>query len=229
MRRARHLHQKVERRKAILATALELLQELPYPHITMSLVAERADLVKGTLYLYFSTKEELFLELLRGQFHGWFWDLEAGLENLPRRGRLEAAARLFADAAASRPAFLQLLGVLHGLLEQNLPEASALSFQREWADRSLSVGRHLERELPFLAPGRGLPLLMQAHALIIGLQAMTGPSVLARPLLEPPGSPPGMQDFRQAFLQGIRACLAGHKAEHRRPAPPAPWAPILQP
>jgi AcrR family transcriptional regulator len=63
MKRARQEHQKLERREAILAAGLALLDELPFQEITMTRIAGRAGVVKGTLYLYFATREELFLEL----------------------------------------------------------------------------------------------------------------------------------------------------------------------
>ena len=216
MKRARHIHQKVERRKNILATALGLLEELPFQDITMTQVAERTGLVKGTLYLYFATKEELFLELLRDQFHGWFWDLEAGLESLPRRGRLEAAARLLADTTAARHTFRRLLGILHGVLEQNLPEESALAFRRELLARSLAMGALLERHLAFLAPGQGFRLLLQSQALTIGLQAMTEPSDTLRQVLDHPDLAPLKLDFGQAFLEGILDSMIGLKTENKR-------------
>jgi TetR/AcrR family transcriptional regulator len=214
MQRARQTHQKRERREAILAMALDTLRETPYWDITMSRVAERAGLVKGTLYLYFATKEELFLEVLREQFHGWFWDLETGLATLPRRGRVDALARLITAVTVARPEFRLLLGVLHGILEQNLPEETALSFKREWLARTIAMGALLERPLPFLTEGQGVHLLFQLYALIIGLQCLTEPAVLVRKLLEQPELAPFRLDFGQECLRGTRALMAGLKAEN---------------
>ena len=214
MQRARQTHQKQERREAILAMALATLRDTPYQDITMTKVAERASLVKGTLYLYFATKQELFLEVLLDQLHGWFWDLETGLATLPRRGRLEATACLIAHTSAARPAFRQLLAVLHGDLETNLPEATALSFKREWLARTVSMGALLERTLPFLAAGQGVHLLLQLYALIIGVQCLTEPSAVVRKLLDRPELAPFRLDFSMECRRGARALLAGLKAEN---------------
>lgn len=170
MKRARQEHQKLERREAILVAGLALLGERPFQQISMSLVAERTGLVKGTLYLYFATKEELFLELFRDQLHAWFWDLEAGLEGLSRASRLEGLARLIADAAERRPAFLRLLAVLHSHLADNLPAATAQAFRRELHARAAAMGVLLERALPFLHPGQGSTLVFQILALMAGAQ-----------------------------------------------------------
>ena len=215
MKRARQPHQKQERRQAILAMALGTLQDTPFQDITMTQVAERAGLVKGTLYLYFATKEELFLDVLRDQFHGWCWDLESGLEDLPRTGRLEATARLITDTTTSRPSFRVLIGVLHSSLEHNLPEETALAFKREWQSRTAAMGALLERTLPFLAEGQGDRLLLQIHALAIGLQSMAEPTVRVGKSPEHPDPAPSRLDFAQEYLRGIRALLTGIKAENR--------------
>jgi TetR/AcrR family transcriptional regulator len=205
MQRARQAHQKQERREAILAIALSALEDTPFRKITMTQVAERAGLVKGTLYLYFATKEELFLEVLREQIHGWFWDLEAGLDFLPRRGRLEAAAHLIAVTTASRPAFRRLLGIL----EQDLPEETVLAFRRERQSRVVSMGAVLERTLPFLTVGQGTRLLLQVQAFIIGLQSMVEPPTLMGAISEHANRPPFPLDFSQELRRGVRALLVG--------------------
>ena len=215
MKRARQAHQKLERREAILAVALSTLADTPFQTITMTQLAERSGLVKGTLYRYFATKEELFLEVLRDQFHGWFWDLETGLDSLPHRGRLQAAACLIADTTASRPSFRLLLGVLHGILEHNLPEQTALAFKCESLSRTAAMGALLERSLPFLAEGQGVPLLLQIYALTIGLQSMAEPTTMVRKILERPDLAPFRLDFSQECLRGVRALMVGLKAENR--------------
>jgi AcrR family transcriptional regulator len=216
MQRARQGHQKRERRATILAAALATLEETPYQDLTMTQVAARAGLVKGTLYLYFATKEELFLELLRGQLHGWLWDLEAGLELLPRRGRLEATARLVAETALARPLLRTLLGVLPGTLERNLSAQTLQAFQREWTSRAAAMGSLLESTLPFLVQGEGVRLLHRICAHIIGLQALTDPGRLA------PAAGVLQLDFQPELLLGVRALLRELKAQARPLARSAP-------
>jgi TetR/AcrR family transcriptional regulator len=215
MQRARQIHQKLERRQAILAMAFSTLEDTPFQDITMTQIATRAGLVKGTLYLYFATKEELFLEVLRDELHGWCWDLEAGLEVLPRRARLEATTRLLVATTTARPCFRRLLGQLHGILEHNLPAATALAFRREWLARSAAMGGLLERALDFLDEGQGLPLLLQVYALTIGLQAMAEPAAMTRKLLELPDLAPFRLAFPQAFQQGVHALLTEFKHRNR--------------
>jgi AcrR family transcriptional regulator len=216
MQRARQSHQKQERRAAILSKALGLIAGTPLQDITMAQVAAEVGLVKGTLYLYFATREELFLEVLRDQYHGWFWDLEAGLEVLPRKGRLKAAACLLTETTATRTAFRILLAALHDTLERNLQESTALAFRRELKSRSIAMGILLERSLSFLEKGQGVPLLLHIQALIIGWQALAQPGQ-REPLL--PGADDQTNlalDFRAALRGGIEALLTGFRDINRR-------------
>ena len=56
----------------ILDAALPLLEDAELEAVVMDEVARKAGVAKGTLYLYFRTKEELFLGLLERAFEAWF-------------------------------------------------------------------------------------------------------------------------------------------------------------
>ncbi len=52
--------QKLKRRDSILASAKQLMEEEKYNEINMNQIAKKAGVAKGTVYLYFQTKQELF-------------------------------------------------------------------------------------------------------------------------------------------------------------------------
>jgi TetR/AcrR family transcriptional regulator len=81
-----HVQAKRERRKEarpgeLLAAALELFVEKGYAATRSEEVARRAGVSKGTLFLYFSSKEELFKAVVResiaGRFPEWNAEFEA--------------------------------------------------------------------------------------------------------------------------------------------------------
>ena len=69
--RARSDDAKQARRQFILATADQLLRREGFDAFTMNKLAVAADLAKGTLYLYFETREELVLALYTDLHDGW--------------------------------------------------------------------------------------------------------------------------------------------------------------
>ncbi|MHB8384514.1 MAG: TetR/AcrR family transcriptional regulator [Candidatus Binataceae bacterium] len=54
----------LSKRERILARGLQLFAYEPYQAVTMDRVADAAGVAKGTLYLYFQSKEDLYLEIL---------------------------------------------------------------------------------------------------------------------------------------------------------------------
>ena len=60
-----HPHdEQAAKRERILAAALKLFAHEPYQAVTMDRVAEAAGVAKGTLYLYFPSKDALYLGVL---------------------------------------------------------------------------------------------------------------------------------------------------------------------
>ncbi len=61
---AHRVRRRQRRRKEILEAAYHIFREVGYAAATMDLIAERADVAKGTIYLYFRSKEDLYFSLL---------------------------------------------------------------------------------------------------------------------------------------------------------------------
>ena len=206
--RATREPEKQYRRSVILDTAAQLLDEHPYPAITMAEVAERAGLAKGTVYLYFPTKEALFLAVQARMLAEWFADLDAALEQLGPASAA-AVAETVCRSLAPRPHLTRLLAILHSVLEQNIDYETARGFKRMLLTHMARTGAFLERCLPFLRPGEGARVLLRAHALVIGLQHVSDPPPLVRQVLERPELQVFHIDFARELSATLRALLRG--------------------
>jgi AcrR family transcriptional regulator len=205
--RAVRQEQKIERRQAILAAARVLFERTPYPDISMQQVAGHAALAKGTLYLYFKTKEELFLALLEQELAGWFDEMDAWLSGLNDDGqtctRQDFVARL-AGSLAGREIAIRLIVISQAILERNIAYATALSYKQLLHDRMQHTGAKLEACLPFLSSGLGARLILWIYLLIIGVQSAAEPAPLLRQALEEPG----LQALRVDFQTEIQRILS---------------------
>lgn len=106
MRRARTAEAKEKRRRALLAAALDEFVERGFTAARMDDIAARAGLSKGTLYLYFDSKEAIFAGLV---------DSVA----LPNVAQMEA---FLAEAPSAQTALRRLMGFLPHLIgETDLP------------------------------------------------------------------------------------------------------------
>lgn len=188
--RARRDEDKAARRRAILAVAARLLGRQQYHRITMAEVARRCSLAKGTLYLYFRSKEELFLATLEDELAQWFDALTAELHRIvPGPDAPERFAAAVTRTLVERETFADLLSLLHTVLEQNIDEDSALAFKQMLLHKIQQGAQVVERAVPELPEGSGGRVLLRLHALLVGLRQMADPApvvaqVLARPEME---------------------------------------------
>lgn len=180
--RARKEEEKQARRDAILEVASKLLAREQFATITMAAMARRCGLAKGTLYLYFKSKEELFLAALERELAAWFDELalevmQTAAWDAQRFG--EAVAR----SLGKREPLADLLTILHTVLERNIEVATAIAFKQMLRDKVVAGGQVVEQALSGLHPGDGARLLLRVHALIVGLRQMSDPSPLVDQVL----------------------------------------------
>jgi AcrR family transcriptional regulator len=210
-RRAVKEEQKLERRHALLAIAWDLFQTTPYQAITINEIAERAGLAKGTVYLYFKTKEELFLSLQEQQFEAWFAEVDARLSApaAPDADPIPAVVAILCETLKQRPGLTRLLAIVHSVLEQNIDFETALRFKRMLSVHVLRTGSLLEARLGFLQPGQGAQLLQRIYALAIGLQHLADPAPIVQRVLNEHEMQMFLVDFSNEFSAVLQALFYG--------------------
>lgn len=210
MRRAIRDDQKEVRRQAILDVAWTLYQAQPYEAINMQEVATHSGLAKGTLYLYFQTKEELFLAVLEQQFDKWMEELIGLLAHLPQPSLPEVVVQTFSHSLNEHPALLRLLAMSHSILEQNVSIEGVMNFKANTYTRLDKIGSYLERLLPQLKTGEGALFLLYGNALIVGLYGMANPMPkVAEALATTPALNRFQLDFTYHFQSSMLALLRG--------------------
>jgi AcrR family transcriptional regulator len=204
--RARNPERKEERRQLLLAAARRLSAARPLQEIAIAEVAAEAGLAKGTVYLYFATKEELFLALTEDELWSWFAEVDARLESLRACTPRHLAYQLV-GALAARPMLPRLLSWLHNV-EHNLDESSARRYKQTLLERVALTGARLETLLS-LSVGEGARALLTLNALGVGLAQMAMPSPLIARLLEEPQLAALRVDFVPALEHAFGDLLVG--------------------
>ncbi|WP_404426289.1 TetR family transcriptional regulator [Thalassospira australica] len=174
--RARSHEQKLKRRNDILVAAEELYLEGDGQLPSAAEVAKKASLAKGTLYLYFSSKESLFLEVLRGFLKGWFENnLEVIEQEALRRPEDRDSARVaqqFVQYLVKRKQFLHLASLSQGVLEQGTDDEAVLSHRRFVSSMVKRTADALS-ELYDITPEDANKLMRTSYALVIGMWQMS--------------------------------------------------------
>ena len=161
---------KEARRRAILDAAERLFSE-SQALANVADVADAAGLAKGTVYLYFQTKEEIYLALhARGVGH-FFNALIARLDD----GMPFCFDEMYALTQLhllDSPTYMPLSTSCMGFAPNAVPLEAAMQFQTQMTSWMVSAGTGIERHFTNLAPGEGVRLLKHSYALMIGLYSL---------------------------------------------------------
>jgi AcrR family transcriptional regulator len=101
-----------EKRQKILAAAAELFATQPFHKVLLSDVAEAAGVGKGTLYVYFKSKEDLYFSLFSQGFSKLLASVRQRIAAEPNDAmtRLECVIGEYVSFAVQNPQLFELLG-----------------------------------------------------------------------------------------------------------------------
>ncbi|MFC3701479.1 TetR family transcriptional regulator [Reinekea marina] len=176
MKRARAPEQKAQRRATILHAA-EVCYHLNAPNLpSVADVAAQAGVSKGTVYLYFHTKEEIFLALYSFHLNAIFKDIQqVDVSENPTLALTDALLQY----VTLHPIFMPLAGMLHSVLESNLSLDVLLNFKLQLSQGLTHTATKLDHKLNSDA-GFSERALLHSYAALTGLwQLLQWPSALA--------------------------------------------------
>jgi AcrR family transcriptional regulator len=218
--RATREEDKFERRREILDAAERLFRERPEGLASMDELAEAAGVAKGTLYLYFPSKEEVLIGLHERNMAGFFAKLQAAL-GAPRFD-LEAFLALGRKEFVEQPARLALASYVVGLTERNVPPETALRVKMALGGHLLAAGEALDRVFG-LPEGEGVRLLNASYAIMLGMWQLKGcmGGERYKALLEPKLARAFINEYPAETNAAVRTLWQGaidKAASRRRPA-----------
>lgn len=207
--RARRPEDKQERRDAILKAARQLFTRSSHLETTVAEVAQRAGVAKGTVFLYFSTREALELAVLREEMADFFQEIDRELDESGRWTNARVTA-IVTKAVAERRLLVRLLCRLETTLEHNIPDELREEFRKFLIEHVVATGIRLERRLPALArDGGGVRLIVHVRALIVGLWMMAEAGPVVAKALEQPGMSALRVNFDREFEYCVTTLLKG--------------------
>lgn len=215
--RARKPEDKSARRELILKQCFELFQRQELDSISMQALAQKSGLAKGTLYLYFQTKEEIFLECTRLSFQSWIERLEKKLQESNRRYSASQLSELLIETLKSESELARFLSHLHLILEKNISEKAASDFKLGLKAQLLQLSQLIENRTSALTNlDLAFSFLMKAYSLLVGLYQVCNPHPRIQKVLENPELSIFRMDFYQQLQEGLLFLLLGiEKTENK--------------
>jgi AcrR family transcriptional regulator len=174
------------RRRDILRAARQLLGEVGYAELSMRALARRARISAGTLYLYFSTKEEIFLNIYSERME------ELRLEAKTIAAEVETLDQLIRRFAEGYRRFYGELGrylnPVAMMADQDAVARLPMDLVERLRSQVLSIFLEIAQRMDELAKREGLELIDPPRAVpfmwmtLAGLaDSFTGPRAGAQP------------------------------------------------
>jgi AcrR family transcriptional regulator len=121
----RRAREKAQRRREILDAARQEFFERGFHRPTVDDVAARAEVSKGTIYLYFGSKEEILAHLLLEGLNELLQEMKATEDpavSAPPEAALRALAAAYLDFCQSNPSYFRLIMAFdRGRFEEQIP------------------------------------------------------------------------------------------------------------
>ena len=168
---------KIAKKAHIINVAARLLEKKDPRNFTMDEVSELAKVAKGTLYLYFKTKEELCLYVLIDDIHLFMSDLKIYFQQGKKKKPADFASYI-AEYNKSHLRLLKLTAMMPLIFERNLDKEAIRNFEK--------VSREVQEQMVEVLVSSSLCrnedqatiFIMQITALLRGLWSYGFPSDL---------------------------------------------------
>ena len=190
----------------LLDAAVSLWQQNPERVPSVAEVAGKAGVAKGTVYLYFRSKEDLLLAAHARHVQTFFTSL---IERASQRKRMNFndMMQLTRDHIASISAFLPLATLVAGLRHKGVTPEASEAFDQQIAEQLMAAGGLLCGHFPLPDATSGVRLLMRSYALILGLWQLVGSN---QPICISPGvSSMLLPDYLSELDAALRALWQG--------------------
>jgi AcrR family transcriptional regulator len=204
VKRASTDEKKLERRATILEKARAWISAHAFSEIRLADMARELGLVKGTLYLYFPTKQDLFSSILKEEMEAWWASFRESAATTPGAD--------LARGLAGRELLVRLLSSLHMTIEPGLSPDGLRALKMWFLDFARRAAEDLERRYPALQ-GRGLTFLLEVYAFLVGASQLAFPPENVREFVcREEGFEAFRIDFGDFFAGSVDALYRGYGA-----------------
>ncbi|MCP3922043.1 MAG: TetR/AcrR family transcriptional regulator [Desulfobacterales bacterium] len=162
--RARTDEKKNERKEAIHKAAFTLFKKNGYDNVSFNGIASEAGFTKSNMYRYFSSREEIFLNVFADLFEKWFEDCIKGLQKLEQNEVISNFSKTWVKSLMSHPQFLDLTPILFVSLEKNSSYEQLLEFKKMAKNLLYKISIEISRIYPEIEGEKAFRFLTLCHA-----------------------------------------------------------------
>lgn len=212
--RARSIDAKQQKRLRILNAAETLLDTKEYEQISAMDIARAAGIAKGTLFIYFSTKEEVFVGVICRAYKAWFDLISAKLGaelKSPEKKTVTRFTQLVTSTFERCPVLVKLMPLLVTILEKNISYECALEVKTFLYRRIQTLSPLVGQYLLLQHAESAQELLMSVQMIAVGILGMSNPHGTVHEVIVERGMCLFQIDFTSQFERSLRHMVLGIK------------------
>jgi TetR/AcrR family transcriptional regulator len=200
---------KLKRKEKILKTAWKLYKKTDGKLPSVSLIAQKTGLSKGAVYLYFKTKDEIFLQLFMHQLREWHESVASKLQDHQGNISVTEFAEILTDYVVKNPLLLKIGSIARGVLEENTDERVIVETKMQIAQLLEGCAQITCQIFPFLTVDRAVKIHLRVYALIFGLWQITSNPPHIRQALKKAKIKAFEPDFPESAVESVATFLKG--------------------
>jgi len=162
--RARTEDKKNERKEAIYEAAFTLFKKKGYENVSFNGIAVEAGFTKSNMYRYFSSREEIFLNIFSVLFEKWVADCLKQLGKLKVNENVEQFSKIYVKTLKRHSEFLDLTPLMFISLEKNSSYEQLIEFKRLAKNLLYGITLEISRIFPEIKNERAFKFLNLSHA-----------------------------------------------------------------
>ena len=158
--RARTPEQQDKRREGILQAAYTVFRDMDFETISLNSIAREAKLSKTSVYLYFNTREEIFIHIFMESFREWILNSVNAFEKLSDSSSAQDIANAWVNATWYDERMCSLAPLVNASIERNVSDDLLADIVWMKINESSRLQLALKRFIPVISDRDASELLL---------------------------------------------------------------------
>jgi len=201
-KRARTIGQIEKRRQEIINACAELFDKGDIDDVHFKAIGEKTSFARSTIYKYYTSKEEILLDLLLLDVVAWVEDVNDFTEKHHKLTK-EEFCHEFTQSYANNDRLLRLMSILYSVLEKNCSLEKLTDFKQNLIGFSKPVFMSLKKFFPEASDENIETFIATSSSFILGLYPETHLSDKQKKAIEASGYSFRAVDFEDMCYKGL--------------------------
>ena len=183
MKRACNLEQVLERKREIVEAVNKMFDEIDYQDISMKTISDNISIARSSLYCYYSSKEEIMLDLLKDNYLSFLNDLIEIIKN--KDDIINKICNLYLNNTR----LLKIISVHLIDIETHVSLESLINFKKDFVIPFQNLNKALKESYPYLLDSDITVISNSLIMFINSLYPMIHPNEIQKKAMEKVGMP----------------------------------------